>query len=178
MNNIGGVPIGIVVLFVILGSLINCTTPATPSESCLSAAGNVVKKSENDSGWPISITGVSVINRDPILCKGTATLIDDTTDLIQFYHHSDQIGFESLPIDQRQCDGILMNQIIALSKEKSQGTVRGEILKIYDPEEISNTGDTLTCRGEALLDTNEREMIEFYLEEDKDGDRFVGYGTE
>ena len=178
MNNIRGLSISIGVIFAMLGALVACTTPATPEETCLSAAKNIVKKSKSDAGWPIAITDVSVINSEPILCKGVATLIDDGTELIQFFETSDQIGFEALSVDQRKCDKYLTNPIMELTKKSSLKTGGAEIIKIYNPEEISNTGTRLTCKGEARFDIGENEMIEFFYELDEDLEVFIGLESE
>ena len=60
----------------------------------------------------------------------------------------------------------------------SRDVSKRQILKIYDPEEISRTTHKLTCGGQATFDTSEKEMIEFYVEEDKDGDQFIGFDAE
>jgi len=188
VNNIRGLSISIGVIFAMLGALVACTTPATPEETCLSAAKNIVKgggpltslvfQSKSDAAWPIAITDVSVINSEPILCKGVATLIDDGTDLIQFFETSDQIGFEALSVDQRKCDKYLTNSIMEFSKEISLKTGGPEIIKIYYPEEISNTGTRLTCKGEARFDTGENDLIEFFYELDEDLEAFIGLESE
>ena len=51
------------------------------------------------------------------------------------------------------------------------------ILKIYDPVEVSRTGDRVECRGEALWSRggSERYPLRFYEWVDEDGDFFYGY---
>ena len=51
------------------------------------------------------------------------------------------------------------------------------ILKIYDPVEVSRTGDRVECRGEALWSRGgiERYPLRFYEWVDEDGDFFYGY---
>ena len=174
MNTTLRIRVLIGMVFFALGTLISCGTPATPEESCLSASKSIVKERENDSTWPAAITDVSPIRSNPILCEGLGLMRNGNSEVIQFYENSDEIRFYSTPLAERKCDAFLMNEVIELSKEKGDT----EILKIYDPEEVSNTGAKLTCRGDALLDSNEREAIEFYIEEDEDEDRFIGYGPE
>jgi hypothetical protein len=67
-------------------------------------------------------------------------------------------------------------EIIRLSEEKS-GPFRAEILKLYNVELVSESGDEMTCRGDARLSTggDELEPIEFYLFTDAEGDTFFGY---
>jgi hypothetical protein len=174
VNNTREVSMVIGVMAVIIGALVACGTPATPEESCLSTASTLVEERKSDDVWPIAITDVSVINSEPVLCKGTATF-DSGTNQIQFSENSEELWFEALPMDQRQCDDFLINLIMELSKEQSLKTGSAEIIKIYNPKEISNTGIKLKCKGEAMLDIGSTAMVQFHVEMDEDEDFFYGY---
>ena len=75
------------------------------------------------------------------------------------------------------CDD-LAPRIIELSKEK-KGPFNAEILKLYDIKKnaTQNTNRVLDCIATAKTDRSDDAAVSFYLEEDADGDRFIGYQT-
>ena len=120
------------------------------------------------------------IDEDPgerLTCKAHASYQDETFQALAVHEDIDgYVGFRLLPISERECDVVLMRAIMELTEEMSmQSALHQTIIKIYDPKEISNTGDKLTCRGKAKFQTKKDSVIEFYVEEDKDGDRFIGF---
>ena len=70
----------------------------------------------------------------------------------------------------------LAPRIIELSKEK-RGPFNAQILKLYDikKNDTQNTKRVLDCIATAKTDRSDDAVISFYLEEDSDGDRFIGY---
>ena len=70
----------------------------------------------------------------------------------------------------------LAPHIIELSEEK-RGPFNAQILKFYDikKNDTQNTKRVIDCIATAKTDRSEDAVINFYLEEDADGDRFIGY---
>ena len=155
--------------------------PATPQESCLSTA----KKLVSDKSMGLSAIEAAVpieenteLEESAVLCKGIATISDgQAEESIQFFETSTQIAFETLHIKYQECDDkTLISSILNLSKSQADRTGEPEIIKIYEPKEISNTGDRLLCSGEAKLSVGEEnQKINYYMEADQDNDLFFGY---
>ena len=76
------------------------------------------------------------------------------------------------------CDD-LAPRIIDLSKEQ-KNPFSPSILKIYDITEQEKTGNQiLNCHGNAKLSRGDLDPnVNFYLQQDDDGDRFFGYNIE
>ena len=69
----------------------------------------------------------------------------------------------------------LAPEIVELS-EDSGHPFSPQILKISQIETLTPTGDNiLECSGLARWSRGEDSVIQFHLEEDADGDRFIGY---
>ena len=75
-------------------------------------------------------------------------------------------------ISEIQCED-LIPEIISLS-ESSDNQTAPTILKVYDSQEVGRSTKRLDCEGDARLSSGDW-RISFHLEEDRDGDRFVGY---
>ncbi len=60
--------------------------------------------------------------------------------------------------------------------QENRGGSQVSILKVYDAEEVSRTIRRLECEGRARTSAGGWMGLTFYLEEDSDGDRFIGYG--
>ena len=76
----------------------------------------------------------------------------------------------------KTCDD-LAPQIIELTEEQ-EGPFSRAVLKLYDIEEVNPTGYVLECKANAKWNKGEEGTIKFYLEEDNDGDQFIGYEAE
>ena len=72
----------------------------------------------------------------------------------------------------------LAELIEQLSEEKASGTLRPEILKIYDIRETSRSPIRVECLGFARLSVGYDTDIIFHIEKDDDGDVFYGYELE
>ena len=85
------------------------------------------------------------------------------------------LGGGSQPIET--CED-LAPRIIELSKEK-RGPFNPQILKLYDikKNDTQNTNRPIDCIATAKTDRSDDVVVSFYLEEDADGDRFIGYNT-
>ena len=71
------------------------------------------------------------------------------------------------------CDSI-RDAVVETSSDKDV-----KILKIYDPETISDADNLLSCKGSAMISTgDERQTVYYKLEKDEEGDSFVGYSPE
>ena len=70
----------------------------------------------------------------------------------------------------------LSSSIIELSKE-NKGPFSAKILKLYNIKEndANPSGKILDCTATAKTDRSGDVVINFFLEEDTDGDRFIGY---
>jgi hypothetical protein len=150
------------------------------SSTCQELAEQVILMGSTESDWPVELEDLSPIKGDSgerLKCKAIATHQDGSmTAIAILQNHDSSVGIRTLPISERECDIVLVKAIIALTEELSMKSALNQtILKIYDPKEISNTGNKLTCRGMAKPQSQEDLMIEFFEEEDKDGDRFVGF---
>ena len=149
------------------------------SKTCDELIEQALLMSLNDSDeWPIEFeirTTANMLAEERLACQVDVTHRDDTTDTVILYQNlSDEVGIRPVPLSEYECN-MLIEDIIALYEGRAKdnwGT--GKLLKIYDPVEISNAGMKLSCEGLARFQIREDTMIEFYLEEDKDGDRFVG----
>ncbi len=75
-------------------------------------------------------------------------------------------------ISEMQCAD-LIPEIIDLS-EDNDNPLAPTILKIYDVEELERTSQRIDCEGDAKWSTGEW-RVAFHIEEDGDGDRFIGY---
>ena len=153
------------------------------SETCQDLANQLTLNASVDPKWPMKLEDLELIQGDldsRLVCKALATFLGGRMYAVEISEdQGTKMAFVPLPISERECDRVLMQDIIDLSKElASRKPSQRIILKIYDPEEISNTNDKLTCGGQAMLDTSEKVMIEFHVEEDKDGDRFIGFDAE
>jgi hypothetical protein len=150
------------------------------STTCQELAEQVILMGATESDWPVKLENLIRIDEDPgerLTCKAHASYQDESITAKAIYEDVDRyVGFRQLPISERDCDIVLMRNIMTLTEELSMKSASNQtIIKIYDPKEISNTGDKLTCRGMAKFQAEEDSMIEFYAEEDKDGDRFIGF---
>lgn len=67
----------------------------------------------------------------------------------------------------------LAPQIVELSEQDTR-PFSATFLKLYDIEEIEGTRK-LECTANAKLSSGGNSAIKFYLEEDADGDQFIGY---
>ena len=79
---------------------------------------------------------------------------------------------DSAAVSIETCED-LAPRIINLSEERA-GEFRPSILKLYDIREIRGTNE-LDYRATGRMSRGDDSTIIFYLEEDADGDRFVGY---
>ena len=77
------------------------------------------------------------------------------------------------PMGQVQCED-LIPQVISLS-EDNQNALRPAILKVYDARRVSRSASRVECEGRAKMSRGDMQGLIFYLEEDSDGDRFIGY---
>ena len=69
----------------------------------------------------------------------------------------------------------LAPEIIELS-EDNVGPFSAAIIKLYEIEEVKGSSDKiLDCEATARWSRGDDSEIEFYMEEDSDGDRFIGY---
>ena len=78
-------------------------------------------------------------------------------------------------IADRTCED-LQPKIVKLSEDNKNPMAR-TILKLYEVTEVERTEDKLTCYAVARWNRGDDSPIEFYVEEDADGDTFIGYGT-
>ena len=67
----------------------------------------------------------------------------------------------------------LAPEIIELSEERA-GEFSPSILKLYDIREVRGT-NVLDCRATGKMSDAYDSIISFHLEEDADGDQFIGY---
>ena len=72
-----------------------------------------------------------------------------------------------------QCED-LVPEVIDLSK-RNRNPLAQDILKIYNVSETSRTSKRLACEGTARWSRDDDMRVTFYIEEDQDGDRFIGY---
>lgn len=73
-----------------------------------------------------------------------------------------------------QC-GDVVPEIIALSQEQDNSNpLTPRILKMYDVQEVGRSDERLDCMGLARTSTGQG-LIVFHMEEDRDGDKFIGY---
>lgn len=150
------------------------------SETCQDLGDQLALIGKKKPTWPVKLYNLSPISQesgDGLSCKATVTYRDGDIAAMEIYEDASMsIGFRALGLSERECDDTLTHAIIELTEgATSTDAHKRQILKIYDPQEISRTTHKLTCRGQARFDTAEREMIEFYIEEDEDGDRFIGF---
>lgn len=69
----------------------------------------------------------------------------------------------------------LAPRIVDLSEENESPSA-GRILKFYDIKELDTSGEyILRCSARAALSRGGDANIIFYLQEDQDGDQFIGY---
>ena len=70
----------------------------------------------------------------------------------------------------------LAPHIINLSEEQ-KWPFSAKILKLYDikARAATNTGQKLNCTANAKMNRGDNATIQFHLEEDSDGDQFIGY---
>ena len=153
------------------------------SETCQDLGDQLALIGKTKPTWPVKLENLSPISQesgDGLSCKATVTYRDGDIAAMEIYEDASMsIGFRALALSERECDKTLTHAIIEMAKDNASRDVsKRQILKIYDPEEISRTTHKLTCGGQAMFDTSEKEMIEFYVEEDKDGDRFIGFNAE
>jgi hypothetical protein len=130
--------------------------------------------------WPVNLENLSSLKQDladGLSCKAIITYREGDIAAMEIYEkEAMSIGLRVLAMSERECDKTLTHAIIDMMKDvDSRDVSKRQILKIYDPEEISRSTHELTCGGQAMFDTLEKEMIEFYVEEDKDGDQFIGF---
>ena len=75
-----------------------------------------------------------------------------------------------------QCEDVVP-EIMALSQEQGNSNpLTPPILKMYDVQEVGRSDERLDCMGLARTSTGQG-LIVFYMEEDRDGDRFIGYSS-
>ena len=153
------------------------------SETCQDLGDQLALIGKTKPTWPVKLENLSPISQesgDGLSCKATVTYRDGDIAAMEIYEDASMsIGFRALALSERECDKTLTHAIIEMAKDNASRDVsKRQILKIYDPEEISRTTHKLTCGGQAMFDTSGKEMIEFYVEEDKDGDRFIGFDAE
>ncbi|MCY3784556.1 MAG: hypothetical protein OXG79_12350 [Chloroflexi bacterium] len=72
-----------------------------------------------------------------------------------------------------QCEDLIPD-VVRISEENKH-PLRPTILKVYDAKEVSRSSSRLECEGSAKTSFGDDQPLIFYLEEDADGDRFVGY---
>ena len=72
----------------------------------------------------------------------------------------------------------LAPMIIELS-EDNEGPFSGRIIKLYEIDEVRGASDrVIDCKANAKWSRGGDSGINFYMEEDSDGDRFIGYERE
>lgn len=135
---------------------------------------NVVNSASNRIS---DITLVEEVSRDEmeLVCKGMLTTDSSGTLPSKFTRNLfGSISFDSLQISEFECL-FFLDEIISMSERRSVNTSRPRILKIYDPQEVSITDTKYVCSGLAKMSQGGDVSIEFHIEEDRDGDRFIGY---
>ena len=123
------------------------------------------------------ITLVEEVSRDEteIVCKGMLDIDSRGTLPSKFTRNFfGSISFDSLQISEFECL-FFLDDIINMSEKRSVNTTRPRILKIYDQQEVSSTDKKYVCSGLAKMSQGGDVSIEFHIEEDRDGDRFIGY---
>ena len=84
-----------------------------------------------------------------------------------------QYGYERLNIDELECE-YLVPEITLLSENQSNPYAQ-KILKIYDNiTVVRRSAKELVCTG-PVRGSQGDSFLEFYVEEDRDDDRFIGY---
>jgi hypothetical protein len=94
------------------------------------------------------------------------------THAVKFHQTRDgEYGYGRLELDEYQCE-YLVTDVIQLSQDQTNPFAQ-TILKIYDDMEVlSRTEKKLLCGGFAKGSRGDS-PVEFYIEEDRDGDRFI-----
>ena len=154
-------------------------------DSCSDLESHVINLSEEQEGPSspkiLKLDDIEDIisrtnNNDYLIeCRASAKLNNGDNTYIIFYLEENKngdrfIGYEDEPMT---CD-TLEPQIIELTEEQ-EGPFSPKILKMYELEEIKSTDYILGCKANVKWSKGEESIIMFYLEEDKDGDRFIGY---
>ena len=78
------------------------------------------------------------------------------------------------PSKARETCEDLQSDIIELSKE-NRNPFSAKILKLYDIKEVPSEKYVLHCEATAKWNRGDNSSVSFYVEEDEDGDRFIGY---
>ena len=79
-----------------------------------------------------------------------------------------------MPIDEYGCAYVIPG-IVKMSKERAHYTTVQRILKVYEPRELRSNNEEFVCSGKVKWSRGQDSDIEFYIQEDDDGDRFIGY---
>lgn len=82
-------------------------------------------------------------------------------------------GLELKTTAQVQCDDLIAD-VIRIS-EDNKDPQQPTILKVYDAKQVSRGTRRVECEGIARTSFGDDQPLLFWLEEDADGDRFVGY---
>ncbi len=75
-----------------------------------------------------------------------------------------------------QCGG-LVPKIIDMS-ESNKDPLASKILKVYNAKEVTRSNRRLECEGIARTSSDGWSRVSFHIEEDWDGDRFIGYSLD
>ena len=125
----------------------------------------------------VNITLAEEISRNSrqLVCKGLVHAASGGATALRFSR--DYFGGEDwgpLALDEYKC-AYLVPQVISMSKEREEYTALRQILKVYEPTELRSDSKEFVCIGRAKMSRREDVNIQFYVQEDRDGDRFVGY---
>lgn len=120
---------------------------------------------------------VEEISRDhsKLECKGLAHTDSKYNTAVKF--SQDNLGtldIAPLALDEYEC-AYIVDDIIKMSEERSQYTTRAKILKVYDPKELRSSEKEFVCGAKAKVSRGGDTTLELWIEEDQDGDRFIGY---
>ena len=155
-------------------------TPALEDLECEDVVSEIVEHSRKVDSSADRISDIELVEEvsrgtTEIVCKGMLDVGSRGTFPSKFTRDFfGSISFDSLQISEFECS-FFLDDVINMSERRSVNTTRPRILKIYDQQKVSNTDKKYVCSGLAKMSQGGDVSIEFHIEEDRDGDRFIGY---
>ena len=152
--------------------------PSLLEISCSEVAAQlppIMNSNSSNSVVKITLAQRIAVSDTRLVCKGLVHLTDGGAVPMKFarYYFGDHT-WDHLPIEDYEC-AYLAPRIIKMSKERAQYTILSRILKIYEPRELRSNSEEFVCSGKVKWSKGQDKDIEFYVQEDEDGDRFIGY---
>jgi hypothetical protein len=143
-----------------------------PSLECLDLTPLIIELTESEADPFVEISSAEKISHDgdEMVCRGVVKTESGLQTAARLYQDKlGGYGFSQLGIPDTTCE-YTVPDIIRVSEQPGNPRV----LKIYDPEESDRTDSRLDCRGTARSNDGDY-GIEFYVEEDIDGDQWFFY---